>query len=405
MKTPTIRVDLRIASVYAIFGGLWILLSDTVLAALVSEHAIYSRLQTWKGWAFVAVSALLIFILLRRELAVRNIIEGKFAESEERYRQLFENSIDAVLLTAPDGKILSADLAACNMLGRTEEEIQRMGWNGVVDLTDPRLKPALEERARTGKFHGELTFLRADGTKFEGEVSTNIFKNASEEDRTSMIIREITKRKQAEQALRESEERLRLSTELANVAVWEYSFITNSMSRSKNHDRLYGLDWQSTWAFETFLNATHPDDREYSNGMIQQSVTPGGPDHYTFDFRVVYPDQSIHWLNVVGQVAERDSKGAGTLVRGCLMDITARKQAEEKLRLSEERFSNAFHASPAGMTITRIADGKFVDANEAFCNMFEFSREEVIGHTSTELNMWTPEERKKLIEEQVRSGG
>ena len=82
-----------------------------------------------------------------------------------------------------------------------------------------------------------------------------------------------------------------------------------------------------------------------------------------------------------------------------------RRLAEEQLRLSEERFSNAFRMSPAGITITRIADGKFIDANESFCRMFEFSREEVVGHTSTELNMWTPEERKKLIDEQIRSGG
>ena len=57
------------------------------------------------------------------------------------------------------------------------------------------------------------------------------------------------------------------------------------------------------------------------------------------------------------------------------------------------------------MTITRIADGKFIDVNESFLKMFEFSRDEVIGHTSTDLNMWTLEERKKLIQKQVESGG
>jgi PAS domain S-box-containing protein len=344
---------------------------------------------------------------------------------------------------------------------------------------------------------------------------------------------DITERKKTEESLQENEEILRLSTELANVAVWEFSFATNSMIRSKNHDTLYGLEWQSTWKFETFLNSTHPDDREYSNQIIQSSAAPGGPDRYKFDFRVVYPDQSIHWLSVVGQVVVRNSEGQGMIVRGALIDITERKQTEksiarlneritlatqaaqmgvwdwdivnnelvwddkmyalygiekgdfsgayeawtkglhpddlarceletqnaihgekafdtefrvlwpdgtvrhlkanadvikdsdgnpvrmvgvnyditdrkltdEKLRQSEELFSNAFHVGPAAMTITRIADGKFINVNDTFLDLFEFSREEVIGHTSTDLNMWTPEERKKLIRKQIESGG
>lgn len=86
-------------------------------------------------------------------------------------------------------------------------------------------------------------------------------------------------------------------------------------------------------------------------------------------------------------------------------DITARKQAEEALRSSEERFAKAFNVGPAGMTITRVADGKFFDANETFLNMFEFARAEVIGHTSMELKMWTPEERNRLIQRQREAGG
>jgi len=91
-----------------------------------------------------------------------------------------------------------------------------------------------------------------------------------------------------------------------------------------NHDQLYGLEWQNHWDINTFLNATHPDDREYSNELIQRSVAIGGPDEYNFDFRVIWPDKTIHWLNVTGQVVVRDAQGKGIIVRGCLIDITER---------------------------------------------------------------------------------
>jgi len=156
------------------------------------------------------------------------------------------------------------------------------------------------------------------------------------------LQKEMVEHKKTAAVLQKNEERLRLSTELANVAVWEYDFTTNSMSRSKNHDQLYGLEWQTKWDITTFLNTTHPEDREVSNAIIQKSTAAKGPDQYTFDFRVIYPDQSIHWLMVTGQVVERDLEGQGTMVRGCLIDITERKQAMEEISiLNEEQMALA----------------------------------------------------------------
>ncbi len=119
-------------------------------------------------------------------------------ESEERYRLLYENSMDAIFLTISDGSILAANPAACEMFGRTEEEIVQGERNNIIDASDPRLVPALVERKRTGKFAGELTFLRTDGTKFPGEISTSLFTDHQGQIRTSMIIRDISERKQAE---------------------------------------------------------------------------------------------------------------------------------------------------------------------------------------------------------------
>jgi len=135
---------------------------------------------------------------LEAEIKARKKSEDDLRDSEERYRALFENSMDGVLLTEPNGNILKANPAACRIFARSEEEICRVGRAGIVDISDPRLPKAIEERARTGRFSGELIFLRRDGAKFPGEISSAIFKDANGKLKTSMIIRDITERKQAE---------------------------------------------------------------------------------------------------------------------------------------------------------------------------------------------------------------
>ena len=97
MKLPPVRVDLQITALYALFGGLWILLTDTLLASLTTDTAALSRLQTYKGWLFVAVSALVIFLLLRRELALRKISEETMDESEKRHRWRLQETMDSML--------------------------------------------------------------------------------------------------------------------------------------------------------------------------------------------------------------------------------------------------------------------------------------------------------------------
>jgi PAS domain S-box-containing protein len=135
--------------------------------------------------------------------------ERALRESEEKYRLLYENSMDALLFTSPDGSVQAANPAACAMFQRTEEEIIKSGRAGVIDPTDPRLSAALEEWDRTGRFKGELTFLRKDGTRFAGEISSSIFTDRTGQTRSSMIIRDIAERKKAEEAIRESEVRFR----------------------------------------------------------------------------------------------------------------------------------------------------------------------------------------------------
>ncbi len=131
--------------------------------------------------------------------------------------------------------------------------------------------------------------------------------------------------------LEASPELVRAATTLGHVAVWEYRVAEDRMSRTRNHDSLYGLPWQEVWHRSTFLDATVEADRAPSGDAIAACLAPGGPDFYEFDFRVMWPDGSRHWLSVRGEVVVRTPDGAGAVVRGVLIDIDHRKSTEARV--------------------------------------------------------------------------
>jgi PAS domain S-box-containing protein len=150
-----------------------------------------------------------------RDITERKRIESALRESERRYRSLFENSSDAVILAFDDGTVIEANPAACALFGMTEEEICRAGRAGLIDPTDARIAAAVEERRRTGHVRAESRHVRKDGSKFEGEISSVQI----DEGRQFVIIRDVTERKRDEQTLRESEARFRFVVESSMMGV------------------------------------------------------------------------------------------------------------------------------------------------------------------------------------------
>ena len=145
---------------------------------------------------------------LSREMAERKLAEEALHVSEERFRSLFEQSLDAVFLTVPNGNIVAANPTACRIFGMTEQELCRLGRAGIIDANDVRLATALEERQRTGLINIELTCIRKSGERFPVEVSSVIV--PGEPPRSFVIMRDITERKQAEEKLQQAHDELEL---------------------------------------------------------------------------------------------------------------------------------------------------------------------------------------------------
>lgn len=115
-------------------------------------------------------------------------------EATERFRLIYEKTSEAILFTWPDGRIETANPAACRLFDCSEATIRQLGRDGLMDITDPRLPPALEERARTGSFYGELRCRRPDGSTFPAELMSAQFLDANGTARATIMIRDISER-------------------------------------------------------------------------------------------------------------------------------------------------------------------------------------------------------------------
>jgi len=322
----------------------------------------------------------------------RRRMEEKLRESEEKYSSLFENSIDAVLLTAPDGSILVANPEACRIFGRTEKEICRIGSAGLMDLTDPRLVAALDKRDCTGQFRGELTFIRKDGIPFPGEISSVIFRDRDGNSKTSMMIRDITERKRAEEALRDTEMRYRMLFEHSPDGIVIIDPATACpLEFNETAHRQLGYS-REEFADLSIFDLEVDETSEETRSRIAQVIHEGRVD---FETRQHTRQGEIRNVHVTAQIIDI----SGKQVYHCIWrDITDRKRAEESLTKSEEKFRKAFYTSPDSVNINRLEDGMYISINPGFTKITGYKEEDIIGKTSIEYKIWENiEDRQRLV--------
>lgn len=288
---------------------------------------------------------------LERELALRKQKEKELEQSEGRCRSFFDQSIDAVLLTAPDGQVLDANPEACRLFGRSVEEIRQLGRGGVVDLTDPRLAPAIEERRRTGRFKGELTFVHKDGTRFPGEVSSGLFADGDGNLRTSMIIRDMTERRQMDREVRTTAELLNMTGEMAKVGGWEFDAETGRGRWTDEVALIHDLDPASETNVQQGLGFYSGESREKIERAVAEAVERGVS--YDLELEMVSAAGKKKWVRTMGipvMEGERVKK-----VRGIFQDITERKRTEEELAKHRGRLEDLVEERTAELAM-KIAE-------------------------------------------------
>lgn len=248
----------------------------------------------------------------------------------EAYQAMYENSPDGVLFTVPDGRVLAANPAACQILRMSEAEICALGRQGLADSTDERWAQMVEERERTGRVRGVARMIRGDGATIDVEVSARIFHEASGERRACTIIRDVTDRVVMERALRQSRERLTEAERVAQIGSWEWDIPCDRVSWSDGLFHIYGLTRDE---FDPTLDGgekrVYPDDRESVRETLRQAVAERSS--FTLEYRAVRADGRVRTLRDRGEVVV-DEAGQPIRVVGIAQDITAAKLAQEALQ-------------------------------------------------------------------------
>ncbi|MCB9058379.1 MAG: PAS domain S-box protein [Calditrichae bacterium] len=310
------------------------------------------------------------------DITDRKLFETKLQESEERFRSLYENATIGIYRTTPEGQILLANPALVQMLGYesfeklAERNLEKGGYK--FNSTRSEFQKHVEENGQVSGFEAEWT--RSDGSRlFIRESARAIKDSAGKVIYYEGTVEDISERKQAEEQLARLIERLDLATKSAEIGIWDWDIQKNQLVWDNRMFSLYGLQPEEfRSAYETWLNGVHPDDREYSNEISARAVN--GEANYDTEFRVVWPDRSVHWIKAVGDVF-RDENGKPLRMVGINYDITEHKKAESELTIALTKYKTLFDAFPQGITVTD-QQGNILEANRSAEKLLGISREE-----------------------------
>ena len=255
--------------------------------------------------------------LLRRELALEH--------SEARNRALLNAIPDLMFLMTRDGVYLDYHAKASNLLLLPPEQFLGKSFSDVMppELASEFFKCI--EQASDQPVLLEYKLPMPDGDRFfEASIVT------CEGDKLLSTVRDITERRKAEEALRDSEERLRLAQQAARVGTWEWDVASGSSVWSDMIWRLLGLEpGDGSTNLDRFLEFIHPDDREATLEHVNKVLAEG--DQYYDEFRIVQAGGNVIWVSSKGRVI-RSPDGSAVRMLGVNIDITERKKAENSLK-------------------------------------------------------------------------
>ncbi|HJU06731.1 MAG TPA: PAS domain S-box protein, partial [Nitrospiraceae bacterium] len=322
-------------------------------------------------------------LAITRDITERRAVEEALRHSEEQVRSIVQSTSDAILTIDAEGCIMFWNSGAAKMFGYSAQDV--IG-KPVTIIIPERFREAHERGIARARAAGrvtvtasmfELVGLRKDGTEFPLEFSLASWTEKSRLFFTG-IIRDITERKRGEEALRASEERLRIALDAVHMGIWDWNVATNAITWSDHVRHIFGVSedaWPGTYT--AYLSLIHPQDHDRVVQAVTDCIEKRA--EYSVEHRIIWPDGSLHWVACKGDVL-RDDGGKAVRMLGTVMEITDRKLTEKALQEIRERFIAAFGYAAIGMAVV-ATDGRFLQVNEALCRILGYSGSELLGMT------------------------
>jgi PAS domain S-box-containing protein len=312
------------------------------------ERSLLSRKYPWRNEHGEIVG----MIGISSDITKRKRSEQALRESEERFRTSVENMLDCFAIYQAirneQGEIVDFrteyvnDAACLNNQMTREQQIGRGLCELLPGHRDSGLFDEYCQVVETGLALVKESLVYEDDYGQEHLIRAFDIRVAKFGDGYIATWRDITERKQIEEALRKNEQLLQLALTGAQAGSWDWEITTGKVTWSPENYALYGVNPATTApGYEAWYNALHPDDREPMNTEVMQVVEQRLPE-FRVEFRIIHPQLGLRWIFNLGQLT-LDDQGNPLRMSGITLDITDRKQTEEMLRRTAER--DAFRVS------------------------------------------------------------
>ena len=292
-----------------------------------------------------------------RDISERKRVEQALHESEERFRLTIDEAPIGMALVALDGRFVRVNRALCEIIGYTSAELMALTSQAITHPDDLDANLALAGQLARGeipRYQLVRRYIRKDGTIVDIQLNASILRTREGAPLYYIVqVEDITERKQAEAALKDSEGRLTLALDSAQMGMWDLDLLTDTSVRSLRHDQIFGYSAAvPTWGAAVFMTHVVPEDREVAKRAFEQAFVS---DNFDMECRIRWADESIHWISAKGRVY-RNPQGDPVRMMGTVLDVTEQKRAQEALQRSEREFRELAEAMPQIVWATS-ADG------------------------------------------------